>query len=138
MSINTIVISSFLRCSLPSAFSSQASLSPHVSKPPADTTKRSPQPRSSPSVAPEPHQTLRPCGLQPLSNLRVITSRSTHTGLKTLAQICRRDGEGDGDEDGQEGGVQDTGLIPKDRAVHHREHLGAIHLPVPACPAARQ
>ena len=72
-------------------------LFPHVSMPPADTTKRSVQPRSSPSVAPKPHQTLRPSGLQPLSNLRVITSRSTHTGLKTLAQICRRDGDGDGD-----------------------------------------
>ena len=129
------------RCQLPSAFPSQASFSPlltRVSMPPADTAKRSLQPRSGPSVAPKTHQTLRPSHLQPLSNLRVIVSRSTDTGFKKPAQICRRDGEGDGDEDGQEGGVQDTGLIPKDRAVHHREHLGAIHLPVPACPAARQ
>ena len=75
-----------------------------------DTTKRSLQPRSSPSVAPKPHQTLRPSCLQPLSNLRVIASRSTHTGLKTLARICRRDGDEDGDEDADneaDGGEED-------------------------------
>ena len=46
------------RCSLPSAFPSQASFSPlltRVSMPPADTAKRSLQPRSGPSVAPETH-----------------------------------------------------------------------------------
>ena len=91
-----------------------------MSIPPADTAKRSLQPRSSPSIAPKPRQTLRPSGLQPLSNLRAIPSTSTHTGLKTLAQICRRDGDEDGDEDDREGGVQDTGLISKGRVVHHR------------------
>eukprot|EP01043_Picozoa_sp_COSAG02_P022901 COSAG02_NODE_1206_length_13888_cov_15.018130_7_plen_214_part_00 len=96
--------------------------------PPADTTKRSLQPRSSPSVAPKPHQTLRPSGLQPLSNLRVIPSRSTHTGLKTLAQICRRDGDEDGDEDDREGGVQDTGLFFKGRVARRRQQLEVLRL----------
>ena len=102
------------------------------------TKKHSLQPRSSPSVAPKPHQALRPFHLQPLYNLRDIASRITHTGLKTLAQICRRDEDGDGDEDVREGGVQDTGLISKGWVVHHQQHLGSIRLHVSPRPAARQ